>query len=336
MDKTDRILKSLISRPEIKTPIASDMFLPNNSDLKSKSDRFSYKRIMYINDEGKLNDAPELVWDDVNHRFGIGTATPISLTEIQGGLTTTGAVLTLSSKETSTVTNDILGIINFRAALDATGGDANLVGASISAIAENNFSSANETGLQFSTGVFDHLPATERMRINNQGNVGVGAAPSVDGLTSSTFKIIQVTAALQGVLSVASTRADSDAAGIGTFDFSYQTNSANHKRIVSFGATTDGTTANQRGGAFTINTKQNGVAGLVERFKLNNVGNVGINCTPNANAILDVTSTTKAFMPPRMTTTQRDAIASPTAGMVIYNSTTNVLNFHNGTIWGAV
>jgi hypothetical protein len=66
-------------------------------------------------------------------------------------------------------------------------------------------------------------------------------------------------------------------------------------------------------------------------------GNVGIGTTsPNANAILDVASTTKAFMPPRMTTVQRDAIASPGAGMVIYNTTTNVLNFHNGSIWGAV
>src|SRR3990167_10281384 len=67
-----------------------------------------------------------------------------------------------------------------------------------------------------------------------------------------------------------------------------------------------------------------------------NGGNVGIGTTnPNANALLDISSTTKAFMPPRMTTTQRDAIASPTAGMVVYNSTTNVLNFHNGTSWGA-
>ena len=66
-------------------------------------------------------------------------------------------------------------------------------------------------------------------------------------------------------------------------------------------------------------------------------GNIGIGTTsPNANAILDVSSTSKAFMPPRMTTVQRDAIASPTAGMVIYNTTTNVLNFHNGTTWGSV
>ena len=65
-------------------------------------------------------------------------------------------------------------------------------------------------------------------------------------------------------------------------------------------------------------------------------GAVGIGTLPNANAALDVASTTKAFMPPRMTTAQRDAISSPTAGMVIYNTTTSVLNFHNGTSWGAV
>jgi len=52
---------------------------------------------------------------------------------------------------------------------------------------------------------------------------------------------------------------------------------------------------------------------------------MGIGGTPNANAILDVQSTTKAFMPPRMTTTQMNAVSSPTAGMVIYNSTVGTL-----------
>ena len=68
----------------------------------------------------------------------------------------------------------------------------------------------------------------------------------------------------------------------------------------------------------------------------NSTGNVGIGTTtPNARAILDLTSTTKAFMPPRMTTTQRNAIVSPTAGMVIYNTTTNKLNVYT-TTWEAV
>lgn len=66
-------------------------------------------------------------------------------------------------------------------------------------------------------------------------------------------------------------------------------------------------------------------------------GSFGIGiASPNPSAILDLTSTTKAFILPRMTTTQRDAIASPVAGMVVYNTTTNLLNFFNGTSWGQV
>jgi hypothetical protein len=66
-------------------------------------------------------------------------------------------------------------------------------------------------------------------------------------------------------------------------------------------------------------------------------GVVGIGTeAPNANALLDITSTTMAFMPPRMTTAQRDLIASPTEGMVVYNTTTHVLNFRNASAWAAV
>ncbi len=63
-------------------------------------------------------------------------------------------------------------------------------------------------------------------------------------------------------------------------------------------------------------------------------GAVGVGGTANANAILDAQSTTKAFMPPRMTKTQRNAIASPTAGMVVYQSdNTPGLRAYNGTNW---
>jgi len=66
-------------------------------------------------------------------------------------------------------------------------------------------------------------------------------------------------------------------------------------------------------------------------------GSFGIGtANPNASAILDLESTTKAFLPPRMTTVQRDAIVSPVTGMVIYNTTAGALEFHNGTSWGAV
>ena len=67
------------------------------------------------------------------------------------------------------------------------------------------------------------------------------------------------------------------------------------------------------------------------------MSNVGIGTqAPHANVILDLSSKTKAFRPPSMTTTQRDAISSPAEGSVIYNTSTNVLNFYNGSAWGAV
>jgi hypothetical protein len=52
----------------------------------------------------------------------------------------------------------------------------------------------------------------------------------------------------------------------------------------------------------------------------------------SASAIVDITSTTKGFLPPRMTTTQRDAISSPAAGLVIYNTTTSKLQVYT-TAW---
>lgn len=65
-------------------------------------------------------------------------------------------------------------------------------------------------------------------------------------------------------------------------------------------------------------------------------GAVGIGGAATASAALTVTSTTKGFLPPRMTTTERNAIATPAAGLVVYNSTTNKLNFYNGSAWEAV
>jgi hypothetical protein len=48
---------------------------------------------------------------------------------------------------------------------------------------------------------------------------------------------------------------------------------------------------------------------------------VGINADnspPNSSAMLDVNSTSKGFLPPRMTMVQRDAITSPADGLMIY------------------
>jgi hypothetical protein len=54
-----------------------------------------------------------------------------------------------------------------------------------------------------------------------------------------------------------------------------------------------------------------------------------------ASAQLEMVSTTQGFLPPRMTTTQRNAIASPAAGLMIYNTTTAKLNVYT-TAWETI
>ncbi len=60
---------------------------------------------------------------------------------------------------------------------------------------------------------------------------------------------------------------------------------------------------------------------------------VGIGtATPTTSAKLDVSSTAGAFMPPRMTTGQRNAL-TPSNGMIIYNTSTNAFNFYENGAW---
>jgi len=54
---------------------------------------------------------------------------------------------------------------------------------------------------------------------------------------------------------------------------------------------------------------------------------------PDASAMLDVKSTTQGFLPPRMTTTQRDAISSAATGLIIYNTDDNCLQQYQGSLW---
>ncbi len=60
---------------------------------------------------------------------------------------------------------------------------------------------------------------------------------------------------------------------------------------------------------------------------------VGSNTTPNSKSVLDLVSTTKGMLPPRMSTAQRDAIASPPEGLSVYNTTTDLLSFYTGSAW---
>lgn len=77
--------------------------------------------------------------------------------------------------------------------------------------------------------------------------------------------------------------------------------------------------------------------GIYNAGTLINAGNVGIGTTsPSASAILDAQSTTKGVRMPNMTTTQKNAIATPAAGLIVFDTTLAKLCVYTGAAWQTI
>ncbi|MEP7108395.1 MAG: hypothetical protein ABI760_10440 [Ferruginibacter sp.] len=63
-----------------------------------------------------------------------------------------------------------------------------------------------------------------------------------------------------------------------------------------------------------------------QNIAINEIGNL-----PDTSAILDVSSITKGFLTPRMTTTQQNTIPLPARGLLIYNTTDSAFKVNKGT-----
>ena len=60
---------------------------------------------------------------------------------------------------------------------------------------------------------------------------------------------------------------------------------------------------------------------------------IGSNNPPHSSAALDVNSTSKGFLLPRMSSSQRTFISSPTKGLQVFDNNTNTFWYYNGTAW---
>lgn len=92
-------------------------------------------------------------------------------------------------------------------------------------------------------------------------------------------------------------------------------------------------------GTGAISIRMNGATDIatgtqIIRFYKDGLGaSIGTSTTQITCAILDVNSTTKGFLQPRMTTTQRNAIASPATGLQLYDTTINCWQGRNNSVW---
>jgi hypothetical protein len=84
----------------------------------------------------------------------------------------------------------------------------------------------------------------------------------------------------------------------------------------------------------TIRTYRDGVS-LSETMSFLKDGTIGIGTTtPNASSLVEISSTTKGFLPPRMTNAQKNAITSPAEGLIVHDTTNNGVAYYDGSTWG--
>jgi hypothetical protein len=79
-----------------------------------------------------------------------------------------------------------------------------------------------------------------------------------------------------------------------------------------------------------------GIAGTLTadaQTKIKDGSVTGSPVQPASGVILELESNKRGMLLPRMTQPERDAIAAPANGLVIYNTDENCLNAYNGTAW---
>ncbi len=81
------------------------------------------------------------------------------------------------------------------------------------------------------------------------------------------------------------------------------------------------------------------LAGLLMLTQILIAQNISINAdgsAPDGSAMLDVSDTTRGFLPPRLTTSQMNAVVSPANGLMIYNTDSSAYFFYNGGFWTSI
>ena len=172
-----------------------------------------------------------------------------------------------------------------------------------------NIANANAT----TTGL---LSSTDWNTFNNKQNALSNANTTTNGiLTSTDWNIFNNK---QNKLTKASA---TDSGYLSSADW----NTFNNKSNYTLPALTNGSLLFSNGTTIAQNNSN--------LFWNNTNNNLGIGtATPNSSAVLDVSSTNKGFLMPKMTKTQRNAISSPSEGLQIYqiDSTKGVYVYSNG------
>ena len=135
---------------------------------------FTAGGVVYANSSSALATGSGLVWSSVNNRLGVGTNSPqFNIHVYASGSGTTGGQINIQNNSTRAVGNS--GRLTFQPNSDYTG---TTIGAYIEGL-DTTGSVTNNCVLAFGTG--SGGTTTEKMRLDQSGNLGLGVTPSAWG-----------------------------------------------------------------------------------------------------------------------------------------------------------
>jgi len=260
-------------------------------------------------------DNTNFFWDNTNKRLGIGTATPTALLNVKGAS----------------------GIV-----IDHTA-DTSL------AFAQNGTTKIFMGWDSSNNGMY-WFTSSSIMNLSNAGNLGLGgvAIPTArlqvkgSGSTSATTSLL-----VQNSSAVTMAQVKDNGEAYFNID-----RTGNGFQIADGGSPTQQTVLYQKGGITQTTTRgssslkyfiwssnasefPNGHFGYnFDQFIISDIQK-DLDAAKKASAVLQADSTSRGFLPPRMTTTQKNAIATPAAGLMVYDTTLNKLCVYT-TAWETI
>jgi hypothetical protein len=186
--------------------------------------------------------------------------------------------------------------------------------------------------------IFLSTNGVQHFNLTSGGDVGIGTTSPSSALHVSGFAVIQK-----------DNLNNSQPLTVANYDF---TDGATQTTTMGFGLVRDSNGIKNKAGLITVGKERDWTAddahldsymafsildGMVskEKVRIDSDGNVGIGVEVPA-APLDVVSTVGGVIMPRMTTTEMNAIAAPSNGEMIYNTTTNKFAGYAGGAWETI
>jgi hypothetical protein len=304
---------TLVSGTNIKTINGASVLGSGNIVTPSTNPSGVSGAIQFSNGSAFASDAANLFWDDTNNRLGVGTNAPTSPVTIQN----TSAQILAWSRVAGV--SGSLDITNVR----TTGGQGTVL---------------NVDSFSFRNSSLENYLVSEANRLgigtNNDALTSRATIKGSGSTSATTSLLVQNSSALEAL------KITDDGTSV------FKSSTGTLLQLNANGDLYAGVNNNAQmqvlGSASTIIARSpqfwfRNDGGPTGQYYANFIGGqfaIGKSTTQAvASALIEMSSTTMGFLPPRMTTTQKNAITIPATGLVLYDSTTNKLCCYNGSTW---